>query len=107
MRAPNGQSMPISEDKNYALAVGGDVLCRCVRQFDAAVRQQSPVVFLLNDNDVERLLGHYSDVDGKTNRQLACFLNEILSRNGLSYTVTTVLAGSQTEYFCRIEREIE
>ena len=105
MRAPNGQSMPISTNKRYSIVVGGDVLSRCTEFLRAAVEQKTPVIFILYEYDIRGFFYYYRDVDVTCSGALNLFLDEIFEKKGLPYRIGTVvnLLGTDT-YHCRIER---
>jgi hypothetical protein len=105
MRAPNGQSLPISTNKRLALATGGDVLHRCLYYIESAIDENSSVTFTLNEHDIFVLRQHYFDQGESTVEHLYCFLNEVFKHCHLPYRVQMVVISIKTlKAQCRIER---
>lgn len=96
MRAPNGQSLPISPHKDHALAVGGDVLRRCVPHFRDAVANKTSVTFALNQHDVFVLRQHYYEEGDSTAEHLCFFLNEVFETSNLPFAAHMAMVSTKT-----------
>jgi hypothetical protein len=96
MRAPNGQSLPISPHKDYAIAVGGDVLWRCVPHFREAVAKKASVTFELNEHDIFMLRQHYHEEGDSTAEHLCLFLNEVFEARNLPFTAWMAMVSTKT-----------
>jgi hypothetical protein len=103
MRAPNGQSLAISFDREWSLITICEVLRRCDQQFEAAVGGK-PLRFVLSYKE-ESFLSQYYLSGNNIAGQLKLFLNEALERIQAPYRIRTVMTAIDSFTFsCHIER---
>lgn len=105
MRVPNGQSVSLMYNFEYATVMAGDVLRRCDENFERASTTKELLHFKMTDTDL-RVLGVIYPKIGTANEQLRTFLNWVILRHlKMPYELSAMLADDSGHKFsCRARR---
>jgi hypothetical protein len=104
MQAPNGQSCSLGHTKEMSIVLAGNVLGRCSQQFETAASSKTPLCFELTVFDAVMLTENYDGDTTNVSGQFRQFLNDVIKKLRMPYTITTVMgAFGSKKFYCHVE----